>query len=140
MKRPPCPLCRGESSRLLQRAEPPHRVWHCPGCDLAYVAPVPDPEGLSRRYDADYYAPWLSRQKRRRDLMWAERLRFVEGLVPRGRLLDVGCGDGSFLEQALRRGWAVAGTEVSAWAAGHAGARLGEAVFRGELREAGFPA
>jgi len=134
-----CPVCRGGSSRLLEPAEPPHRVLHCPACDVAFVDPFPDRAALQRRYGPGYYAAWISRQKSRRARMWDARLRFLEGVAGRGRLLDVGCGDGAFLEQARRRGWEVAGTEISSWAAAHAAATLGRAVFCGELREAAYP-
>lgn len=106
---------------------------------MAYVDPFPERAALVRRYGPDYYAAWISRQRLRRARMWAERLNLLEGLAVRGRLLDVGCGDGAFLMQAQRRGWEVAGTEISPWAAAHAAATLGCKVFCGELRDAAYP-
>lgn len=114
-------------------------MLHCPVCDLAYVDPFPHRAALQLRYGPDYYAAWISRQKSRRARMWAARLKILEGLAGRGRLLDIGCGEGAFLEQARRRGWEVAGTEISAWAAAHAAATLGQDIFCGELREAAYP-
>lgn len=134
-----CPLCRGGVLRVLEEDAASHRVLRCEGCDLAYVDPPPARAALHRRYGAEYYAQWVTTQKSRRERMWAERLQIVERLVPTGRLLDVGCGEGSFLSQARRRGWEVAGTEISPWAAEHAGSRLGLSVFCGELRDAGYP-
>ncbi|MBV9599688.1 MAG: class I SAM-dependent methyltransferase [Chloroflexi bacterium] len=37
--------------------------------------------------------------------------RRLERLVPKGRVLDVGCGSGVFLDAMRRRGWVVAGLE-----------------------------
>ncbi len=134
-----CPLCCGESLRVLEEDASPYRVLRCRGCGLVYVDPPPRGEALRRRYGSEYYAAWVTRQKTGRKRLWAERLRIVESLVPSGRLLDVGCGEGSFLVQAQRHGWEVAGTEISAWAAEHAERRLRRPVFCGELQHAGYP-
>lgn len=50
-----------------------------------------------------------------RDLWWFKRLalRWLEE-KGKGRLLDVGCGPGTFLLVARQRGWEVAGTEPAA--------------------------
>jgi len=53
--------------------------------------------------------------------------------------LDVGCGDGDFLQAARARGWNVTGTEFSPYAV-TAAADDGLAVHPGELWEVGFPA
>ena len=47
---------------------------------------------------------------------------------PPGRLLDVGCGPGLFLEEARRQGWDVRGVELARWACEEARNRLGAAV------------
>ena len=57
-----------------------------------------------------------------------------------GKALDVGCGDGSFLEALERRGWDVSGTELSESIAATARARLGDNVCVGNIHEVGFDA
>ncbi|MGH7229120.1 MAG: class I SAM-dependent methyltransferase [Nitrospiraceae bacterium] len=57
-----------------------------------------------------------------------------------GRVLDVGCGDGSFLEALARQGWEVFGTELSESIAATAKKRLGERVRVGAMDEIGFAA
>ena len=44
------------------------------------------------------------------------------------RLLDVGCGDGSFLLAAQREGWEVAGVEINPEPARRAGLHIVEAI------------
>lgn len=56
----------------------------------------------------------------------------------RGRLLDVGCGDGAFLARMKRLGWEVVGVELDEQAAHIARTQSGADVFVGPLEEAGF--
>lgn len=57
----------------------------------------------------------------------------------KGLLLDVGCGNGSFLDQMRSLGWEVAGVEPDGEAVSVALERYGLDVFEGSLEEAGFP-
>lgn len=57
----------------------------------------------------------------------------------RGRLLDVGCGDGAFLARMKRLGWETVGVEPDAKAAQGAKTRFGVDVITGTLEQAGFP-
>ena len=54
------------------------------------------------------------------------------------KLLDVGCGNGSFLAKMQRLGWDVVGVETDPKAAGIARERFGLKVHVGDLTEAGF--
>lgn len=56
-----------------------------------------------------------------------------------GRLLDVGCGNGSFLDKMRQLGWEVAGVEPDGEAVAIARERLGLEIFKGALDEARFP-
>jgi len=55
-----------------------------------------------------------------------------------GRLLDVGCGNGSFLDKMRHLGWEVAGVEPDGEAVAVARKRFGLEIFKGSLDEAGF--
>ena len=135
-----CPVCSRAPTRTVETAEPPFRVVRCQECGLVYVDPVPDATDLSRHYSRDYYAEWVSSQADKRRRMWARRLEAVARVTPTGRLLDVGCGDGVFLNLAMESGWTVEGTEVSAWAAGYATRNIGRPIFCGEVWDARYPA
>ena len=56
-----------------------------------------------------------------------------------GGLLDVGCGDGTFLARMRRRGWHVAGVDFDAKAIASAKRKYGLNLRQGELRDAAFP-
>ena len=55
-----------------------------------------------------------------------------------GRLLEVGCASGSFLDRMARLGWSVEGIEFSEKAAARA-RQLGHPIFCGRLEEAAAP-
>jgi len=59
--------------------------------------------------------------------------------MPGGRLLDVGCGNGSFIARMHELGWDVAGTDVDADAVRRARLDSGLDVYEGTLEGARFP-
>jgi|WetSurMetagenome_2_1015567.scaffolds.fasta_scaffold207137_1 2-polyprenyl-3-methyl-5-hydroxy-6-metoxy-1,4-benzoquinol methylase len=58
---------------------------------------------------------------------------------PPGRLLDVGCASGFFVQAAGQAGWQAEGVEPSRWFANYGREKLGVTIFPGTLREAKFP-
>jgi SAM-dependent methyltransferase len=60
--------------------------------------------------------------------------------VPKGRLLEVGCGSGARLAQLAAEGWQVLGQDVDPQSAQHAQSRHGCSVLVGDLRALGFEA
>lgn len=87
-------------------------VFACGDCGAAQTFPVPekldkyyvDYHGRRHGFTADYCA--------RRRLRWLEKS-FDSGKKAK-RLLDVGCGEGTFLEASKKRGWQAVGTEAVA--------------------------
>src|SRR5262249_9129498 len=96
-------------------------VVQCEACGLCFTNPRPTCETIGRFYPSIYrphrtstsrrrrrWLPiWLttrrSRHKERQELPWQGR----------GRLLDFGCGGGSFMARMHRQGWQVTGLDVS---------------------------
>ncbi|MSO92229.1 MAG: class I SAM-dependent methyltransferase [Rhodospirillales bacterium] len=111
-----CPNCKSERSRpdvaarcVRRSLTTEYQYRRCTACDLVYL-PDPGELGIDERvYISTYEDEWGET----RDL----KQRFEEYLVkrlpvdPPGRLLDVGCGTGSYLRFAEQRGWAVAGVD-----------------------------
>ncbi|MFQ5582329.1 MAG: methyltransferase domain-containing protein [Mariprofundaceae bacterium] len=136
-----CPLC-GISGphRVVEDNEPPYQVLVCPACDYGFVHPLPDQERLAAAYQEAYYEPWRSKHVVARRRMWRWRLKQVRMMVPAGRLLEVGAGDGDFLSLAVEAGYEVAATEFSEAAAASIRDRVPEAmVWKGEVEELGLP-
>ena len=133
-----CNLCGSNDATTLEQEEPLALV-KCRRCGLIYVNPQPSKQELFKHYGQEnYYAEWLGEQFQARKKMWQRRFRKIQTLKAPGRLLDVGCGSGIFLDEVKIHGWQVWGTEVSEFAVKHARDTFGIEVFKGELPDARF--
>ncbi len=105
--------------------------------------PVPKEE-IDRFYPAEYYGAWNRRFNG--PFEWlvarfrARRVSEIERRVPRGSVLDIGCGRGITLSLLAARGWKTAGVEVSETAAAQARAILGSSIHVGDFLRAPFAA
>ena len=133
-----CNLC-GQNSFTVLETDEIYQVVKCKNCKLIYVNPQPDKTLLFEHYNQKYFDPWLKEQFTAREKMWKKRLKKVQALKKAGRLLDVGCGTGLFLSQAINSGWDVYGTEVSGFAVDYIKNKFGIGVLKGKLRDAKFP-
>jgi SAM-dependent methyltransferase len=116
----------------------------CTGCGVMMLHPQPSDETLARYYSATYYGS--SRRKFIGPVAWAVSL-FQGGrarLAARyckvgGRVLDVGCGNGGFLNQMKTRGFDVLGTEWTAESAARVPREFGIQVEIGDLLSLSLP-
>jgi SAM-dependent methyltransferase len=117
-------------------------VVQCRGCGLIYTNPRPSPEALGEYYPERYgvYAPEGGQAQRlalyHRRL--ARRLHASRRGLP-GTVLDVGCGEGTFLAEMRALGWKCTGLEMDAGAARRARASRGLQVVNSSVDEAAFP-
>ncbi len=74
-------------------------------------------------------------------LAWVGKGRFgsIPLNIPMGKILDIGCGDGVFLDVVRKYGWEPHGVEINSDAAKRANA-LGMKVHAGDLLSAAYPA
>src|SRR5438105_2349189 len=120
-----CPLCGGEHWSAL--VEAPDRLagsqglWcavvQCRDCGLCFTNPRPSPHSIGRFYPAGY-APHLAKTSRlswwrKLAARWRRHERKVLPLEGEGRLLDFGCGGGSYLVRMHGQGWDVTGLDVT---------------------------
>ncbi len=133
-----CNLCGQEKSKVIEDDEAPFKVLQCKNCSLVFVYPIPDRTQLKEHYDDNYYSDWLDTQKESRIRMWANRLNRLKRFRSGGSLLDVGCGEGTFLQLVKESGWQISGTELSPYAGKYASNALGSNIFCGEIFDARF--
>lgn len=134
-----CNLCSLDNTKTVQKSESPFKVVRCRNCCLVYTNPQPDREHINKHYNESYYRDWIDKQMDRRIPMWRRRLQGLQNHKQKGRLLDVGCGIGTFLLLAEESGYEVWGTEISDFGSRYAGENLALDVYKGDLEEARFP-
>jgi 2-polyprenyl-3-methyl-5-hydroxy-6-metoxy-1,4-benzoquinol methylase len=110
-----CSLCGGNQERILSGVEDfetreSFSIFRCRQCGIEQTVPVP--ADLAHYYSSQYHGGrhgFTARHCAHRRLRWINRFRTQGG----NKLLDVGCGEGTFLLQAQASGWQVAGTEMN---------------------------
>jgi SAM-dependent methyltransferase len=102
-----CPSCGANAVRPLQRYAAA-RLVRCLRCGLVFAGVLPTAARLDEHYANYPPTGSLSALTLRR---YGEVLDMLEQFRTTGRLLDVGCGDGHFLDVARQRGWHVYGSE-----------------------------
>ena len=134
-----CNLCGFNKTDIIQKAEPPYNVVKCKRCGLVYVNPQPDREKLEFHYNQNYYKEWIEKQLPKRLRMWKKRIKELKNYRNKGKLLDIGCGLGTFLYLMKKEGFEVVGTEISKWASEFIKKKYNIEIFNGTLEEAKFP-
>ncbi|OPY87993.1 MAG: Ubiquinone biosynthesis O-methyltransferase [Syntrophaceae bacterium PtaU1.Bin231] len=124
-----CPYC-GEPESLP--AGPDGKFFRCRRCDL--IGRTSRREEILQYYEEHYF------DEHAQDQLSGERSGIYEHILDRmgpvsgnGRLLDVGCGCGFFLQAAMRRGWRVAGIDPSAESIRFARSLVGDVVTQATL-------
>jgi 2-polyprenyl-3-methyl-5-hydroxy-6-metoxy-1,4-benzoquinol methylase len=127
-----CPLCASPEVRPVLRSSDhtvsseSYEVWHCNSCTGRFTQAVPDEEHIAAYYQSENY---ISHSNTRKGLL-AQAYQFARHLTRRqkrmriermwkqgpGRLLDIGCGTGEFLDEMQHAGWEVMGLEPDAGA------------------------
>jgi 2-polyprenyl-3-methyl-5-hydroxy-6-metoxy-1,4-benzoquinol methylase len=138
-----CPVC------LAKRALPifeksGYEIVKCAGCALVFVANPPTDSDLRAIYSfsSGYHADLADRTSpaNAKFIRTAKRyVRLLASYRDAGRILDVGCSAGLFLEEARASGWEAYGVELSDDTAAVGRAR-GLNVVTGTLEDAKFPA
>lgn len=148
----PCPLCGMESPSLVLEApdaipsEEPglwFAVVRCEHCGLMYTNPRPSPKCIGRFYPVDYRPhrrPRKMEASRPARPIWSRLFgrpcNERRGTLPwhgLGRLLDFGCGGGSFLKRMADQGWNVTGLDAAVGAVREIQDELGLNALPGSL-------
>ena len=130
-----CPICHAETVGPYCRKEQA-RYFLCRSCDLIFQHPLPTSAAMREWADAEYTAGAYHDYVAARPMKirhFEERLADVGDRLKPGRLLDIGCSCGYFLEVAASRGFDVQGVEFSRSAIAAASPAVRDRIFEGTL-------
>lgn len=120
-----CFIC-GANSAYLWTKKTGYNLYKCRQCGLIFIYPAPDYESI---YSADYFTGaqsgfgYVNYENDKSAMVSVFNLyldKMESYISKRGKLLDIGAATGSFLEEAIRRGWQGVGVEISDYAASKA--------------------
>ncbi len=113
--------------------EKPDKIVRCMVCGLVYAVSK-EKSSIEKDYvemvDPDYLKEENGRRAQARII-----LSRISKHKKHGKLLDIGCGPGFFLDEAKKQGWQVQGIDLSQWAADYAKKHFDIDVSRGSLTE-----
>lgn len=122
-----CPICLSDSVRLhfpvtdSSISGETFPVWHCEHCDVMFTQVVPDEKEIGRYYASEAYVSHTDSRQGLinriyhvvRNITVKNKRKWVTDGTGRntGKILDIGCGTGAFLECMRKSGWEVTGIE-----------------------------
>lgn len=142
-----CPLCGPEVSQGLRHEFGQFRVVTCQQCGLIFLSPrLAEASILDLYRDQDYYDSAIVGQGYDEYLEVREnwlstfraRLKEIGKYKPGGRVLDVGCGPGFFLEAAASLGYEAWGLDPSDYIVKMAARKFGERIRKGTIANTDF--
>lgn len=137
-----CILCSANNHTVVKQVRGCYWTVRCNNCGLIYIDPQPDQREIRSLYNSqEYFRPkeplhLRSKARRAQANFFAAWLDQIEKEMPRGKILDIGCAGGEFLERARKRGWEVIGVEISEYAASEGRKKFNLVVYTGTLEEA----
>ncbi|RMG26907.1 MAG: class I SAM-dependent methyltransferase [Bacteroidetes bacterium] len=136
-----CPACEsGDITYLLTAkdhtvSQETFDIWQCEACQLRFTQNVPRETDIGRYYQSEDYISHSDTQKglinwlyhRVRSITLRQKRKWVEKYAGRksGRLLDIGCGTGAFLNTMQKAGWQTLGLEPDEGARAYARQQYG---------------
>ena len=124
-----CPVCSSEDTvefistydRFNKDLE--FKIKKCKDCKFVFLNPRPDANNLGKYYNVDGYDPFLSTEKKfsirdkfyvfLRTINLAGKFSKISKLKKKaGKILDIGCATGEFLEKFGNHHWQCTGVEV----------------------------
>ncbi|MFG1818527.1 class I SAM-dependent methyltransferase [Kribbella sp. NPDC049174] len=138
-----CILCAQSGPFRPRGAKDGYGIEECPACGLVQLVPTPTPETLRALYEGDSYfggdgdTGYSQYESQELEYLatFREDVRRIAEFIPSGRVLEVGCGYGYFLQCALDAGYDAYGIDLSPAAVKWAAERHPGRVFCGLLEE-----
>ncbi|MFH1454656.1 MAG: class I SAM-dependent methyltransferase [Armatimonadota bacterium] len=130
-----CIIC-GNSKTVFFAEKDGMSVRKCSECGLIFTNPRKDQNIEENIYSSpDYFESYFQSKQVHEEKRFKNRISELKKLKPDGRILDVGCGLGFFLDIAGKSGYETYGIEISPFACEYAKYRLNLKVFRGDISD-----
>jgi 2-polyprenyl-3-methyl-5-hydroxy-6-metoxy-1,4-benzoquinol methylase len=144
-----CDICGCAQTEVLYTIQS-YNIARCARCGLVFTNPRLSEDEINKIYSSqEYYqsaTPTIIGYENyiadKEDITntFSRKLKVIEGMrEAKGRILDIGCAGGFFLEAAKENGWDPYGIEISKYMAEYAQKSFGERVFNGALAAKKYP-
>jgi 2-polyprenyl-3-methyl-5-hydroxy-6-metoxy-1,4-benzoquinol methylase len=126
---PTCSLCGERSERLvfdnITKNDKAYSAYECFVCQIWFTHPVPSLENLSELYSTGNYRAKTGKRfipilEKVIHFLTVRKRDRIKRYANRGRILDIGCGRGLFLNIMKQDGWVVTGQEFDEKSAAYA--------------------
>ncbi|MBN1299258.1 MAG: class I SAM-dependent methyltransferase [Actinobacteria bacterium] len=114
------------------------RIVRCLDCGLVYVNPRINAAVVSESYAGTIDKVYVQGASGRQQTFTQCAKKIDRWKKPPGRLLDVGCAAGFFVNAAKKHGWDAAGVDPSNWLVKWGIENLGVKLYAGTLKDIGF--
>lgn len=141
-----CKVCGSKEVRYKFELEKDLGIYACDHCRVLFMDPQLSDEEITRLYSELYYKSWgisgdsenpVSKKMKMDTFLL--RLKEIQAYAPSGKVLDIGCATGFFLEAAQSLGYKPYGIELSEYSSRIAKRKFGEeAIFNGKLENSRF--
>jgi ubiquinone/menaquinone biosynthesis C-methylase UbiE len=120
-----CPVCNSDSinsffeGKDYSHTDESFNVVQCGDCEFTFTQNAPDGEHIGPYYESENYVSHSDTQKGLffkiyhtvRNYMLSQKRKMVTPSGTKGKLLDIGCGTGYFLNEMISHGWECEGIE-----------------------------
>ncbi len=138
-----CPYCNSTQYSLLYNTYPFNNTDYsfakCKQCECIYLSPIPDVETLNLAYSSQYYgegdSKFIKPVEKVIGLFLRQRASLVHSLLKgKGSVLDMGCGNGKFLNHVSQMGdYKISGIERPGNSANRAKSIDNLTLYEGEI-------
>ena len=130
-----CPKCKVDASWVAGHSDFAERnVYWCNACSYGFVNPLPDDSFLATHYSKEYrskaiFSDAYVQIMQNRAKAQLEYITNAIGTLPKGRIIDIGCGIGAFVRLCNASGFAALGVEMDPVATEFGKAHMTPAIF-----------
>ncbi|MDF2438814.1 MAG: methyltransferase [Bacteroidota bacterium] len=141
-----CTVCGSSQVEIKFNLTPERQILCCLKCGVEFLFPQLNDTELHQLYSENYYKAWgisgnseNESTKQMKIATFQLRLDLIKKYVSTGKILDVGCATGYFLEAAREGGYGPYGVELSEYSATIAKQKFGEEkIYNGTIETCKF--